>query len=201
MNRTADAKAELRTLIRSNRRDRTPAARDAVAVALAQRVAEIHGYDTARTVTAYASFGTEPGTSPLLARLVGDGKSVLLPIVHDNGTLGWMAYTGPESLRFSDRGIPEPVGTEIGSGAAALVEAEVDIMLIPALAVDLAGRRIGKGGGFYDRVLAELPADRPLRIAVVHDEDVLPAGGVPAEAHDQRVHLILTQTRVVELPR
>ena len=201
MDHSEDVKSGLRDRIRSSRRARALTDRELVGTALADRVTEVSGYAAARTVTAYASFGTEPSTGALLERLIADGKTVLLPIVHDDGSLGWVKYTGSDSLRFSERGIPEPVGDEIGQGATAIMNADVDLMLIPALAVDLSGSRIGKGGGFYDRVLAALPSQRPFRVAVVHDEDVLAAGDVPAEAHDQPVHAVLTPSQVILLHR
>jgi 5-formyltetrahydrofolate cyclo-ligase len=190
-------KADLRSTVRASRRARTASERELAATGLAKIVTKITGYPEAQTFTAYAAFGTEPGTAALLSVLVAAGKRVLLPAVHDDGTLGWIEYLGPQTLVPSERGIPEPVGPELGRGAAALEAADVDIMLVPALAVDHSGARIGKGGGFYDRVLRDLPEDRPLRVAVVHDEDVLPAGGVPAQDHDQRVHAALTPTKLI----
>ena len=80
-----------------------------------------------------------------------------------------------------------------------MVEAQVDVMLIPALAVDKSGARIGKGGGFYDRVLAELPSHRPIRIAIVHDDDLLPAGTIPIESFDRPVHAVLTPSKLQRL--
>lgn len=193
MDEALAAKAELRERRRAARRARPQEERDRVGRAIADLVGAIPEYARATCVTAYASFGTEPPTGALLARLRADGKRVLLPAVHEDGTLGWLEYTGPDSLALTERGIPEPVGPEVGTGAAVLLEAGVELMLVPALSVDEAGARIGKGGGFYDGVLAELPSDHPLRVAVVHSDDLLPAGDVPSGPHDQRVHAVLTE--------
>jgi 5-formyltetrahydrofolate cyclo-ligase len=77
------------------------------------------------------------------------------------------------------------------------------VLLAPALGADLAGHRIGKAGGFYDRLLAGLdrhaPARRPLVVAVVHDDDVV--DHVPTEPHDRGVDAILTPTRYLDLRR
>ncbi len=199
MSAAGTAKDALRTAIRDSRRARSAEDRIQAGIGLASITQGIPEIASALTVTAYASFGTEPATAPLLATLVDAGKRVLLPIVHDDGSLGWVDYTGPESLRLSERGIPEPFGVEIGRGAKALVEAQVDVMLIPALAVDKSGARIGKGGGFYDRVLAELPSHRPIRIAIVHDDDLLPAGTIPIESFDRPVHAVLTPSKLQRL--
>jgi len=75
------------------------------------------------------------------------------------------------------------------------------VLLVPALAVDGAGHRIGKAGGFYDRLLADrerlAPAARPLVVAVVHDDELLDA--IPTEPHDERVDAVVTPRRYVVL--
>ncbi len=200
MSTSGAAKPTLRTAIRESRRARPAEDRTEAGIGLARVLESAPEFARATTVTAYASFGTEPETAPLLSSLVAAGKRVLLPIVHDDGSLGWVDYTGPESLSVSERGIPEPVGVESGRGAQALANAHVDVMLIPALAVDESGARIGKGGGFYDRVLAELPSHRPIRIAVVFDDDLLGPGSVPVESYDRPVHAALTPTRLQRFP-
>ena len=74
-------------------------------------------------------------------------------------------------------------------------------MLVPALAVDLAGNRLGKAGGYYDRLFAGLDQlgaeSRPLLVAVVHDDDVV--SSVPTQGHDVAVDAVLTQTRYLVL--
>jgi 5-formyltetrahydrofolate cyclo-ligase len=82
--------------------------------------------------------------------------------------------------------MPEPAGTAIGVGAGGLVVAHCTVLLLPALAAGRDGVRLGQGGGFYDRLLSKLAAypAGPLRVAVVHDDELLPAGAVPAEPYD-----------------
>ena len=180
---TASAKNTLRAEIRAARARRLEAERRRDAEALAQQA--LQRYGTAAVVAAYASYGTEPGTTQLRASLRSAGVKVLLPVVRGD-QLAWVVDDGSYLQRGGERGMPEPAGSAIGVGAGALVAAYCTVLLLPALAAGLDGVRLGQGGGFYDRLLTELPAypTGPLRVAVVHDDEVLPAGAVPADPHD-----------------
>jgi 5-formyltetrahydrofolate cyclo-ligase len=201
-----EAKSALRERLRERRRQRDEATRDAVGDALAVRVGEVPAIaalvagTTSGCVTAYASFGTEPRTGPLRALLAQAGVRVLLPVIRDDGGLDWAEdpVGGDESLSTTgvSAGIPEPTSDVVAHDLAGLVESGCRVILAPALAVDLAGNRIGKAGGFYDRFLAArddlVPGRRPLVVAVVHDDEVLDE--VPVSAHDRRVDAVLTPT-------
>ena len=128
---------------------------------------------------------------------------MLLPVVAGPGELVWAADTGrlrlgrelPGGLR-----LPEP------DPAAAVRTADLrlgpdDVVLVPALAAGRDGARLGQGGGFYDRALADLPPhpDGPLVVAVVHDDELLAAGEVPSAPHDRRVDAVLTPSGWVAL--
>lgn len=140
-------------------------------------------------VTCYSSYGTEPGTDELCARLTDAGFEVLLPrVVGDE--LEWV-LRGTEA-EVSSMGIAEPTG-------AAVDLLPVRALLIPALAVTPRGERLGKGGGYYDRVLAALAQAPPVIAALVGDDDVV--ASVPTEPHDQRVDFIITPTRVIDCAR
>ncbi len=99
-------------------------------------------------VAAYASVGTEPGTRDLLAALVHGQRTVLLPLLLPDGDLDWAAYDG--ELRPGPRGLLQPAGPPLGPGAVAACA----LVVVPALAVDRSGTRLGRGGGSYDRALA-----------------------------------------------
>jgi len=105
---------------------------------------------------------------------------VLLP---DND-LDWVRYEGPDSLRPGPRGLREPVGPRLGPDAIA----EASLLVVPALAVDRSGLRMGRGGGSYDRALAR--ATNAYSVALLHDGEFL--ASVPAEPHDRRVHAVIT---------
>lgn len=197
---TAAAKDALRATVRSSRARHPEADRVRAAEALAQQA--LQRYGTASVVAAYASYGTEPRTSALRSTLRANGVQVLLPVVRGH-QLAWVADDGGPLQRGGERGMPEPDSPAVGVGAGGLLATGCTVVLMPALAVGLDGLRLGQGGGFYDRLLAGLPAypTGPLRVAVVHDDEVVPAGEVPADPHDleARVDEVLTPSGVLVL--
>jgi 5-formyltetrahydrofolate cyclo-ligase len=134
----------------------------------------------AGTVAAYYSVGTEPDTRGLVYALWKRGTYVLLPLLLPDGDLDWASYEGPDSLVPGPRGLAEPGEPPRGAGAVA----RADVVLAPALAVDQAGNRLGRGGGSYDRALARVGPLIPV-IALLYDAELL--GQVPAEPHDTPV--------------
>ena len=131
----------------------------------------------AGTVAAYYSVGAEPDTRGLVYALWKRGTYVLLPLLRADGDLDWASYEGPDSLVAGPRGLREP--GEPPRGAAAVTRA--DVVLAPALAVDRAGNRLGRGGGSFDRALARVGPLIPV-IALLYDDELV--GHVPAEPHD-----------------
>ena len=126
----------------------------------------------------------EPPTLPLLAALRARGVRVLLPLLRDDLDLEWADYDGdPARLVRGPRGVLHPPGPSLGLDGIA----EAALVLAPALAVDAAGRRLGQGGGSYDRALTRTSA--PV-LAVVFDDELLES--VPVQAHDRPVGGTLT---------
>ncbi|MEU8481872.1 5-formyltetrahydrofolate cyclo-ligase [Streptomyces sp. NPDC048641] len=150
----------------------------------------------ARTVAAYVSVGREPGTRELLDALHARGVRVLLPVLLDDNDLDWGAYDGQGSLaRVRHAGkmaLLEPAGERLGTEAVV----EADAVLLPGLAVDGRGMRLGRGGGSYDRVLARLErADAdPALVVLLYDGEVVEH--VPEEPHDRPVHAVVTPSGV-----
>jgi 5-formyltetrahydrofolate cyclo-ligase len=137
----------------------------------------------AGTVAVYYSVGTEPGTRGLVYGLWKRGTYVLLPVLRGDGDLDWASYEGPDSLVPGPRGLLEP--GEPPRGAQAVARA--DAVLVPALAVDRSGNRLGRGGGSYDRALARVGPLIPV-IALVYDEELVDR--LPAESHDVPVRAV-----------
>ena len=138
----------------------------------------------AGTIAAYYSVGREPDSRRLVYALWKRGSYVLLPLLRPDGDLDWASYEGPDSLRPGPRGLLEPAEPPRGAGAVA----RADLVLVPALAVDAAGHRLGRGGGSYDRALARVGPLIPV-IALLYDSELLEA--VPAEPHDTPVRAVV----------
>ena len=188
-------KRAVRTRIRAERRLRSPQQRAADAQSLVTVVRELPEIATARCVTLYASMPGEPETEPLRRALRSTGTRVLLPIVLDDGGLDWAEDDGDlhETKGF---GGPEPAGPRLGLDAIR----QAQVVLVPALAVDTLGNRLGQGAGYYDRALELLPHAVPV-FAVVHDSEVLDAAiePVPVEPHDVPVDAVVTPHRCLRL--
>ena len=138
----------------------------------------------AATVCAYVPVGHEPGSLALLDELRQAGRRVLLPIVTDSPLLDWGVYFGAGSLVPGRHGLREPSGLRLGPATVT----KVDAALVPALAVDRRGVRLGRGAGHYDRALAHV-GGVPL-IAVVRDQELVDE--LPEEPHDVRMTAVLT---------
>ncbi len=125
----------------------------------------------ARVVASYTPLRGEPDVRPVNAALLARGVRVVLP-----------ELLADRDLRFGD-------------AAGWVDEGDVDAMLVPAVAADLAGRRLGRGGGSYDRVLPRMTA---FTVALVHADELLPE--IPTEPHDVRVHAVLAGSAPVRCP-
>lgn len=180
-----DAKAELRARLLAARRRRAEPERAAAARALRDALLDLPETQMAGTVAVYLSFGTEPGTTSLAFALWKRGTYVLAPRMLPDRDLDWASYEGPDDLREGPHGGLEP--TDASRGPEAVCRA--DLVIVPALAVDETGLRLGRGGGSYDRALARLHPNT-LTIALVYDDELLRT--VPAEPHDRRVRAVAT---------
>ena len=175
--------AALRRL-RERRRARDEAALADVGVALARHAPALR----AACVAGFVGVRGEPPTLPLLDALRARGSRVLLPRLLDDMDLAFVEYAGREALGAGPRGLLEPVGPPLETAAIGSAE----VVLVPALAVDRRGHRLGQGGGSYDRAL---PRAHGLRIAVVFADEVLDE--VPVEPHDAAVDGVLTEHGLV----
>lgn len=148
----------------------------------------------AATVAAYVSVGTEPGTGPLLDRLLAMGRRVVVPVLLPDYDLDWAVYDGPRSVVRARAGLLEPTGPRLGVEAVATA----DVVLTPGLAVDRTGLRMGRGGGCYDRVLGRVPVGT-FTCTLLYAGELLDE--VPAAPHDRRVTAVATPDGVTRLGR
>ncbi|MFD7661743.1 5-formyltetrahydrofolate cyclo-ligase [Streptomyces sp. NPDC059788] len=160
----------------------------ATGAVLARRALGLAELAGAGTVAAYVSVGREPSTHALLDQLHAAGVRVLLPVLLPDNDLDWAPYEGSDGLVRAGRGLLEPAGPLLGPQAVT----GADAVLLPGLAVDRRGMRLGRGGGSYDRVLERLEKAgvRPARVVLLYGAEVL--AEVPAEEHDRPVDVAVT---------
>ncbi|MFE0643894.1 5-formyltetrahydrofolate cyclo-ligase [Streptomyces sp. NPDC058877] len=181
-------KTVLRSRLLAARAALTPDSLANTAESLARRGMELAELSGAATVAAYVSVGREPGTRALLDALRVRGVRVLLPVLLPDNDLDWAAYEGPGRLAKAGRGLLEPLGPRLGPEAVCTADA----VLLPGLAVDGRGMRLGRGGGSYDRVLARLvrAGVDPALVVLLYADEVV--ARVPEEPHDHPVHAVVT---------
>ena len=167
------SKAEVRTAVLAARRARTDRAADDRAI----RHALVELATGLRTVAGYVPLGTEPGGAPLPDALAEACDRLLVPLMLPDRDLDWTVYDDD---------------TQLGPDAIA----EAELVIVPAVAVDRSGIRLGRGGGSYDRALARVPDGTLVVAALYHDELV---AALPFEDHDRRVHAVVTPAGVTRL--
>ncbi|MGY1600975.1 5-formyltetrahydrofolate cyclo-ligase [Geodermatophilus sp. SYSU D00815] len=175
-------KAALRERFLSRRRTRPAPERAAAAAAVTSAL--LRRLAGTRTLAAFVPEDTEPGAGRLPAAYTQLGARVLLPVVPPEGAeLVWAVDTG--RLAPGRYGLPEPLGPRLGATAIGAA----DVVVVPALAVDRRGVRLGRGGGYYDRALVHARPDAVL-VAVVFDDELVDE--LPAEEHDRLVSAVVT---------
>lgn len=183
-------KAALRASMLERRAQRSAEERADAAAAIAAHLATA-AFAQVATVAAYLSMDTEPGTGPLIDALVTRGTAVIVPVTEPDWRLNWVRYEPEAPLSRSALGVPEPAGPRLGPDALA----EAGLVIVPALAVDHAGWRLGRGAGYFDRALTN--ARSPI-CALVYADELLPA--VPHDDHDVPVNLVVTETGIFRVP-
>ena len=196
---TAELKDQLRKRFFSQRKQLGQAERARQSDAICKVLLDWYrGLDGAERPTGKVAmtnqFGTEPDTDPVMEALYADGVQIWVPISHADRSMSWVQWAPDVPMEQSAFGpIQEPVGERFGAEAVA----DADVIVVPALAVDSAGYRLGKGGGYYDRFLAALPSltERlPFLVTPVFDYEFVDAEAeaFPVEKHDLPVQAVVT---------
>ena len=185
-------KAELRERLRAVRRAIPPERRSRDAECLALSLMRIPELACAGLVLGYGANAEEIDPGPALARLRDAGVRVAYPRV-SHSDLDLHEVGDPADLVLAVYGIREP-----RPDAPRVEPEDIDAVLVPGVAFDRSGRRLGYGGGFYDRFLVRLPVEA-VRIGVAFDEQVVEE--LPSQPHDQSVDLVVTPTEMVSLER
>ena len=125
----------------------------------------------------------------LIGKCLTDGKTVLLPAVVGPSSLELRRYSGPECLECGNFGVMEPVGKAYMG--------KVDFVVVPGLAFDATGARIGYGKGYYDHLLEKHTESFAAGVCF----DAMVVENVPTEPHDRRMHVVVTENKVLEITK
>jgi 5-formyltetrahydrofolate cyclo-ligase len=185
-------KHEARERSRSTRRGLDATTCERASDALAARLtslADLTDFAHAHTLLAYAALAEEIDPAPAVARLRERGLAVAFPRIEAPGVLGLHLVADASELEPARYGLREP-----RPDAPRVAFADVDLVLVPGVAFDERGFRLGYGGGYYDRLLPQLRNDC-LRIGLAYDEQVVEL--LPTEEHDVEMDLVVTPTRTI----
>lgn len=181
--KTAEEKRALRQALRERLRELIEAERNAADAAICRAVREFSAYRTARTVFCFVGTRKEIRTAPLIEAMLRDGKRVAVPRCGAPGQMDACEIRALSELKPGQYGILEP-----GENAEVLRPEEIELALLPCLAVRPDGLRLGQGGGYYDRFLAAFSGVSAVlcRSAFVRED-------IPAEPHDLRTDWIVSE--------
>jgi 5-formyltetrahydrofolate cyclo-ligase len=186
------AKRAVRARILAARDGMSASERDRAGARIVDHMVSLPEVGRASTVMAFWSFGSEPDTAPLLAALDSRGIRVALPRIV-GGDIQAYAYAPGDAVTVTSFGASEP------STGEALDPSTIDIVLTPAVAFDRSGRRVGYGGGFYDRFF---PRTRPdtLRVGIGFDVQLVDQD-LPSGHFDLGLDAIVTESGVSRVRR
>lgn len=186
-------KRALRAELRERRQLLSDSQRESAASAIAERLDELVDALGATSISCFLSTTTEPGTRRFVSEAVRRGIRVLLPVTRADGLLDWAVATDDDDdIAEGLYGLPEPTGEVLGPIAVN----DVDLMIIPAAAVDRTGMRMGWGRGYFDKTIGSMQKCPPV-YAVIYDSEVLDF--LPREVHDQPVTGVVTPTQTLLL--
>ena len=192
----SEAKTALRAAQVARRDGLTPQARVVSAAAIAARVRSLPAWQRARGVLSYMAFGSELDLGELHRELLQQGRLLVAPRVPAQGRALELRQVADlkQDLAPSRWGIPEPLPER-----CPLVDpAQIDLVLVPGVAFDQWGNRLGYGAGFYDRLFLRL-LPSALRVACL--QDALRVDRVPEEPHDEPVDLLITESMALVCQR
>ena len=184
-------KAALRKQIRGVLQKIPPAVRTSMSAQIRDRLKESAIWKNAGSVLFFAPLPDEPDVWPLLEDALAGAKIAALPRFDSTGN----CYVACQVKNLRSELVPGQFGIrEPGAHCVEIPLNRLDLVLVPGVGFDLQGRRLGRGRGFYDRLLADV---RGVKCGITFDEQVV--GEIPAGPQDVRMNFILTPTRCVEI--
>lgn len=187
-----ETKRALRADLRAGRQAMSETARQDAASSLTSQLHGLVAQHGAASVSCYLSTPSEPDTRRFVREAVERGVRVLLPVTRADGLLDWAVATPDGETTAGLWDLLEPDGELLGPIAVN----DVDLMIIPAAAVDLTGMRLGWGRGYFDKTIGSMER-RPPVYAVVFDPEL--RDDLPRDVHDQPVTGVVTPTRTLRL--
>ena len=188
-----DAKKALRATVLAARDAMPRETRRAAVDTIMQRVCGLDVYRSAKSVLSYMSFGAELDTHGFFDSLLREGKMAVLPRIDKASKALTLHRVGSHAdLLDGVWGIREP-----RADSPPVAVADIDMVLLPGLAFDRAGNRLGYGAGYYDRLLAPA-SQKPVRVVAAFDCQVVDA--VPSGPSDQPFHILVTESQLLILP-
>lgn len=155
-------------------------------------VTELPEFQAARTVMLFLNFRDEVETTMLAMEVLTQGKELVLPRCAPGGTLEtYRVMDLTKDIKSGTYGIREPKADE----AARIEPRTIDLVIVPGVAFDRQGNRLGYGAGYYDRFFQRLPAAVPL-VAAVFECQLVPA--VPVESHDHKMSRLITEKEIYD---
>ena len=145
---------------------------------------------SASTIASYLSYDQEPSTVEINEAFLRDGKTLVLPRINGD-QLEWVIWTGDPSQLTSKKKISEPIGEALQDLSV------IKAVIVPALRIDQFGYRLGQGGGYYDRALAQLSA---WKIGLIYANELI-TEELPREAHDIALDAAASPSLVVRFNR
>ena len=183
-----ESKRSLRLRIGAERRALATPEREVASARIAEHVLGMPEFASAGRVAAYAALSDEVSLDQVIATVLDSGRPLLLPRV-DGRKLVFSRVDDLGALRVGTFGVREP-----SRGVAETAWEPGDLVLVPGVAFDRHGGRLGRGAGFYDRALPR-GADAPCVVGVCFDRQLIDA--VPMAPHDRRVDAVVTESGVV----
>lgn len=177
-----NAKQALREQMRSCRKGISIIEMSELSARVCMRILEMDKYRAAKRVLAYASVNNEVSLRGLIRQMLDEGKEVYLPVVRDRLRMDAVRVYALDDLKKGAFNVLEPTGGEV------IAPQELDLALVPGMAFDRAGYRLGYGSGYYDRFLSGCGA---FFVGVAYEKQIVDQ--VPYSPHDRKMHAVVTE--------
>ncbi len=194
MKNKVEEKEEIRSSFLNKRNELSKEQCKTDSLTIAKRVLSLKQLQKAETIFVYASYKNEVETRRLIQKLLSMGKRVALPKVREKEMDFFLIHSWQE-LVFGYHGILEPDGA-----GELVVPTKQDVMLMPGVAFDLNGNRIGYGGGYYDRYLEQQKENIPCLIGLGYELQLFPKI-LPTEPQDKQVNFVVTEKKAYKIKR